>query len=186
MNYRKYRTIYLAITILIVVLAVGTNYSQTIADLHVQFGSPKLSNIKNGRLTSERYHVRSNIVMTVTYTRKGEICEVKLDPEISTTPAVPVITSPPNGDYMSTAEATSVINELVPPGMRGKSIVAFGINGGDPLMKLHHPGCWGGTIYDFANVVVSTSSWCNGGTFKVIIQWKDARCKRKEILVTRN
>jgi hypothetical protein len=121
--------------------------------------------------------------MTVTYDKEGRICEASIDPVPSSTPSTSIVEHPPSGDYMSTADVIEIINELVPNDARGKSSGASTMNGGDPEMKLNHPGCWGRYLEVFENVSISASTWCWGGTFSATIHWGNAKCRGEEATI---
>ena len=180
-----HRTLRVASALLFTILIAGSSNSQTPSELRALYGEPQMVKMKNGRPTVERFLVRPKILMTITYDKDGRLCEASLDPVPGMIPATPVPENPPTGDYMSTAEVISVINELVPPETRGKTTNAFHINGGDPKMILNHPGCLGGDWMSFENVYVGSSSWCGGGTFSATVHWKSAKCRGKVFLKTK-
>jgi hypothetical protein len=72
---------------------------------------------------------------------------------------------------MSTSEVIKLINEMLPVEKRGKKTGQGQFNGGDPQMKLHHPGCSGFYFAYFENAWVDTASSCLGGTFWANIHW---------------
>lgn len=125
----------------------------------------------------ERYLARPNIVMTVTYSNNGQPCELIIAPEKTSNSDTAKTELIPNGDLMPTALVIEIINELAPIERRGKKTNEFKMNGGDPKMKLHHPGCTGvyGVLYE--NVTISSASWCWGGTFSATIHWGKTRCR---------
>ncbi len=57
------------------------------------------------------------------------------------------------------------------------------MNGGDPEMKLHHPGCWGAYFAYFENVRLTTSTWCWGGIFSATIHWGKTTCRGQSVKV---
>lgn len=182
---RSHSALQVAFAIVITILAAISSNSQTSTELRAKYGEPQMSKIRNGRPKIERYLVRSNILMTITYTRGGRFCEAGLDPVPSSTPTTPTLDHPPEGDYISTADVISVINELVPPEIRGKSFGVGSMNGGDPEMKLNHPGCWGSYWENFENVSISASSWCWGGTFSATIHWGKTKCRGERFTIKR-
>jgi hypothetical protein len=129
----------------------------------------------------ERYLVRPNILMTIRYTKQGLPCEAILEPVPASTPREGRREHAPDGDYMVTAEVIKLINELIPIEMRGKKVDEGSVNGGDPEMKLHHPGCWGAYFAAYENVSFTCSTWCWGGTFSAIIHWEKTTCRGQTI-----
>lgn len=185
MELRLHRASRFAFALLITTFAAVSSNSQTPAELRAKYGEPQTREIKNGRPAVERYLVRPNILMTITYTKDGRLCEADIEPVPSSTPTMPTVENPPSGDYMSTADVLSVIDELVPPETRGKSSGAGSMNGGDPEMKLNHPGCWGAYCESFEYVSISASSWCWGGTFSVTIHWGNTKCRGERITINK-
>jgi hypothetical protein len=156
-------------------------HSQTSAELQTRYGEPQTSQIANHRPIMERYLVRPNISMTIRYTKHGLPCEAVLEPVPGSTPKEGRSEHAPEGDYMVTAEVIILINELVPIEKRGKRKGEGSMNGGDPEMKLHHPGCWGAYFAFYENVSFTSSTWCWGGTFSVTIHWGKATCRGQTI-----
>jgi hypothetical protein len=147
-------------------------HAQTSAALRAKYGEPQMTEWKNNRPAVERFLVRLNIQMTICYTDGGDPCEARLDP-------VPNSKRRPDGlegDYMSTAEVLKLINEILPVEKRGKRLGEGSFNGGDPEMKLHHPGCVGWYRAYFENATVSATSWCWGGTAVATIHWGKTPC----------
>jgi hypothetical protein len=176
-----------AYVVLVTILAAGSVFSQTPETLRAKYGEPQERYIKNGRTTFERYLVTPNIQLTVTYTKAAQLCKASFDPVPSSTPTVLTLEHPPEGDYMSTADVITVINELVPLETRGKSNGAGSMNGGDPEieMKLNHPGCWGSYTAFYENVTIYTSSWCWGGTFSATVHWSNTKCRSERLTITK-
>jgi hypothetical protein len=163
----------------IVILILGTTilaHGQTPTELRARYGAQQMTKLKNNRPVVERFLVRPNILMTIRYTSRGEPCEAILEPVPNSTPKTGRPEHAPEGDYMSTAEVITLINELVPIEKRGKKINEGSMNGGDPQMKLHHPGCWGAYFAFFENASVTSSTWCWGGTFSATIHWGKTSC----------
>ncbi len=150
--------------------------AQTSAELRVRYGEPQMTEVKDNRVAVERFLVRLNIIMTIRYTDHGEPCEALLEAVPNSTPKTGRPEHAPEGDYMSTVEVISLINELVPIEKRGKKINEFLANGGDREMKLHHLGCTGYYAAYFENVSVTAASWCWGGTFSATIHWGRTTC----------
>ena len=163
---------------------IGSSASaQTPLEFRAKYGEPQMTQIKNRRVEVQRYLVRPNIQMTVRFTNQGQACEAEIEPVPSSTPTVITVEHAPEGDYMSTAEVIEVINEVVPVAQRGKRIGGGSMNGGDPDMKLHHPGCYGMTFASYEKVSFSSSSWCNGGTFSATIHFGKTSCKGESITI---
>jgi hypothetical protein len=140
-----------------------------------------MTELKNDRPAVERFLVRPNILMTIRYTKRGEPCEAVLEPVPNSTPKTGRPENAAEGDYMSTAEVIKLINELVPVETRGKKINEFSMNGGDPQMKLHHPGCSGAYVVVFEKGSVTCSTWCWGGTFSATIHWGKTSCRGQTV-----
>ena len=119
--------------------------------------------------------------MTIKYTTHGEPCEAVFEPVPNSTPTTGRPEHAPEGDYMSTAEVITLINELLPIEKRGRKINEVSVNGGDPQMRLHHPGCAGFYFVFFDNGSVTTSSWCGGGTFSATIHWGKTSCRGQTV-----
>jgi hypothetical protein len=80
--------------------------------LRAKYGEP----IKNGvPLNSETFKVRNNITMVVNYGPSGQVCRIELPPGQSI-----VGHAPPDG--MTKQQVDEVLQEVVPPPMRGKEI----------------------------------------------------------------
>jgi hypothetical protein len=173
---------WLALAVVVACCAAITS-AQTAGELRAKYGVPQTSQLKNGRPTVERFLVRPKILMTMRHTKQGLPCEAVLEPVPSSTPKLGRGEHAPEGDYMSTAEVIKLINELVPIEKRGKKINERSMNGGDPEMKLHHPGCSGVYFAYFENVSFTCSTWCWGGTFSVTIHWGKASCRGQSIKV---
>lgn len=156
-------------------------YGQTPSELRVRYGKPQMSELKNNRPAVERFQVRPNILMTIRYSNRGEPCEAVLEPVPDSTPKTGRPAHAPEGDYMSTAEVIALISELMPVEKRGKKINEGSMNGGDPQMKLHHPGCWGAYFVTFENATVTCSTWCWGGTFSATIHWGKTSCRGQTV-----
>src|SRR5262245_45027773 len=155
--------------------------AQTSSQLHAKYGEPQMVELKNDRPVLERFLVRPDIQMTIRYTSSGEPCEAVLKPVPNSTSKTGRPAHAPEGDYMSTAEVIKLINEILPTEIRGKKINEGFMNGGDPAMKLHHPGCAGGYFVYFENAAVTASSWCWGGTFSATIRWGKTSCPGENI-----
>jgi hypothetical protein len=166
------------LTLVFVALCSGSMVAkaQTSAELRARYGAPQTSETENNRPILERYLVRPTIAMTIRYTKDGQPCEVTLKPVPGSTPKEGKVEHAPECDYMATAEVIKVINELVPPEKRGRRTKEGSFNGGDPEMKLHHPGCAGVYFAWFENVAISCSTWCWGGTFSAMIRWGKETC----------
>ena len=169
-------------TIVFVLVATTVSaYAQTSAELRVRYGEPQTVQLKNNHPAVERFLVRPNIQMTIRYTDRGEPCEARLEPVTNSTSKTGRPEHAPEGDYMSTAEVITLINELIPVEKRGKKINEGSMNGGDPQMKLHHPGCAGAYFVSFENATVTCSTWCWGGTFSATIHWGKTSCSGQTI-----
>lgn len=171
MELRLHKGSRLAVALLTIILAAISSNSQTSAELRSKYGEPQMSKIKNGRTELERYLVRPNIVMTIYYTKNGRPRDAMIQPLKGTRSKDDTSQHPPQGDYMSTADVIDIINEIVPIERRGKRFGDGTMNGGDPLMKLNHPGCSGGYDAYYENVSFYCSTWCWGGTLYANIVW---------------
>lgn len=158
-------------------------HGQTSSELRVKYGEPQMTELKNNRPAVERFLVRPNILITIRYTKLGEPCEAVLAPVPNSTPKTGRPENAPEGDYMSTAEVIKLINELVPVETRGKKMTEISMNGGDPQMKLHHPGCSGAYDVSFENATVTCSTWCWGGTFSATIHWGKTSCRGQTVKI---
>jgi hypothetical protein len=162
--------------VFVVVATAATAYAQTSPDLRGRYGEPQMVQLKNNRPLVERFLVRPHIQMTIRYTDRGEPCEALLEPVPNSTPKTGRPEHAPEGDYMSTPEVITLINELMPFEKRGKKVSEGSMNGGDPQMKLHHSGCSGVYFVTFENATVTCSTWCWGGTFSATIHWGKTSC----------
>jgi hypothetical protein len=172
--------------ILIVVSSTIAVSAQTREELRARYGEPQRSRSNESRQTVERYLVRPSILLTIWYTKEGRPCEAVLKPVPSSTPKEGRGEHAPEGDYMSTAEVIKLLNELVAVEQRGKKTGEGSVNGGDPQMKLHHPGCWGQYFAIYENVTISCSTWCWGGTFSATIQWNKESCSARGIRLNKS
>ena len=155
--------------------------AQTSSELRARYGAPQEIENQNNRVVAERFLVRPTIQMTIRYTRQGEPCEAVLEPVPNSTPKTGRAEHAPDGDFMVTAEVIKVVDELLPPNKRGKKINEGSFNGGDPQMKMHHPGCAGVYFVYFERAMVDASSWCWGGTFRVTIHWGKTSCSGQTV-----
>ena len=171
------------LTLVFVALCSGSiaASAQTSAELRARYGAPQMSETEDNRPSLERYLIRPNILMTIRYTKDGRPCEATLTPVPGSTPKEGRADHAPEGDYMATVEVIKIINELVPPEKRGKKIQEISFNGGDPEMRLHHPGCSGSYSAWFENVAISGATWCFGGTFSATIHWGKELCRGQTI-----
>jgi hypothetical protein len=163
--------------ILLVIMLVATvsAYAQTSSELRKKYGEPEILKLKDGEPEVERYNVRPYmyIRLTVTYAKNGQPSELLIEP---------VPTPPPHsghGDLMSTKVVINLINELVPVASRGEFIGIGSMNGGDPEMKLDHPGCWGQYFALYKHLIISCSTWCWGGTFSARIRWEEYKSQQQ-------
>jgi hypothetical protein len=168
------------IPLVIMLVTTVSAYSQTSSELRKKYGEPEILKLKDGEPEVERYNVSQTIRLTVTYAKKGQLYELVIEPVPSSTPKNDGV-----GDLMPTKTVINLINELAPVGLRGKSRGAFSVNGGDPEMKLHHPGCWGGYLVIYEHVTIDCSTWCWGGTFSVRIRWEEYKPQPSERKSTR-
>jgi hypothetical protein len=173
----------LVVSLFISSLAAISASAQTPMELRARYGEPQMRQLKNNHLVVERYLVRPNILMTIKYTKQGRACEALIEPVPLSTPATGRGEHAPEGDYMSTAEVIKIIDELVPVEQRGKKVGEGSMNGGDPEMRLHHPGCWGAYFADYENVTITCSTWCWGGTFSATIHWGKTICRGQSITI---
>ena len=148
-------------------MATVSASAQTPSELRKKYGEPEILKLKDGEPEVERYNVSPSIRLTVTYAKKGQPFELLIEPVPSPTP------NPSHGDLMPTKTVINLINELAPVALRGESRNRVSINGGDPEMKLDHPGCWGMYIAIYQHVDISCSTWCQGGTFSARIRWEE-------------
>jgi hypothetical protein len=170
--------------LLIALVFFGTTVSvhgQTSTELRAKYGAPQMTKLKNNHPVVERFLVRPAIQMTIRYTDGGEPCQALLEPVPNSTPKTGRPEHAPEGDYMSTPEVITLINELMPVEKRGKKINEGAMNGGDPQMKLHHPGCSGAYFVTFENATVTCSTWCWGGTFSATIHWGKTSCSGQTV-----
>ena len=158
--------------------AAGLVAGQTSSELRARYGEPQMTELKNNRPVVERFRVGPNIFMTIMYTDDGEPCEAALEPVPNSTPKTGRPEHAPDADLMSTGEVIKLINEILPLEKRGKKIGQGKFNGGDPEMKLHHPGCTGFYFVSFENARVDTASSCRGGTFSATIHWGKRLCDK--------
>ena len=142
---------------------------QTSSELRAKYGAPETVELENGRVAVERFLVRPTIQVTIRYTNEGKPGEAVIKPVANSTRKTGVDAY--EDDRMDTSEVIKVIDELLPPEKRGKKLGVGSFNGGDPQMKLHHPGCTGFDFIDFENATVSAASSCRGGTYHVTIRW---------------
>ena len=166
--------------LVVALVVLGTTlvgHAQTSSQLQAKYGEPQMTELRDNHPAVERFLVRPNIQMTIRYTSAGEPCEAVLEPVPNSTPKTGRAEHAPEGDLMFTSEVIKVIDELLPPGKRGKTIQEGRFNGGDPQMKLHHLGCAGGYFVSFEHAMVTATTWCWGGTFSVTIHWGKTSCR---------
>ena len=172
MKIRAHKVLRLALMLLLVALASSSASAQTSDELRKKYGEPEILRLKGEMAEVERYVVRPDIWMTVTYTEGGQPCELFIEPA----PTAPT-QSNLSQVLMPTEVVTKLINELVPIEQRGKSVSVFYVNGGDKQLRLHHPGCTGYYFARYKNVGIYITSWCEGGTFSATIHWEGTKCE---------
>ena len=157
--------------ILLVIMLVATvsAYAQTPSELRKKYGEPEILKLKDGEPEVERYNVLPDIRLTVTYAKKGQPYELLIEPVPSPTP------DRSHGDLMPTKTVINLINELVPVALRGEFIGTGTMNGGDPEMKLDHPGCSGVYFAFYKHVTIICATWCWGGTSSATIRWVETK-----------
>jgi hypothetical protein len=166
MNLITYKTFAMGFVLLGTTVFV---HGQTSSELRARYGEPQMTELKNNRPAVERFLVRPDILMTIRYTDRGEPCEASFKPVPNSTQKTGLRMY--EDDHMSTCEVIKLINEILPDEKRGKKTGQGQFNGGDPQMKLHHPGCTGFYFVYFENAWVDTASSCLGGTFSAVIHW---------------
>jgi hypothetical protein len=167
---------FLTIVFILVGACAGLK-AQTSAELRAKYGEPIMRQRRRGHWLVEKFQIRPKITLTVSYARRGRPCELLIDPVPGSTPAEGRSEHAPTGDYMATAEVIALINELAPLELRGKFYGASSSNGGDPELKLHHPGCSGAYLALYKNVTIIAPTWCWGGTFYASIRWRSSHCR---------
>ncbi|MDT5123777.1 MAG: hypothetical protein QOC96_3259 [Acidobacteriota bacterium] len=163
------------IPLVIMLVTTVSAYSQTSSELRKKYGEPEILKLKDGEPEVERYNVSPSIRLTVTYAKKGQLYELLIEP----VPSPPPQSSSSVGDLMPTETVINLINELVPITLRGKFLGAGTMNGGDPEMKLDHPGCSGVYFAYYKHVIISCVTWCWGGTFSARIRWEETKFQRQ-------
>ena len=154
---------------------------QTSSELRAKYGVPQMVELETDQPDAERFLVRPAIHLTIRYNSAEEPCAALLEPVPNSTPKTLRIESRPELNLMMTSEVIKVIDELLPPETRGKTINQISFNGGDPQMKLHHPGCTGLYFVSFEHAMVNVTSWCQGGTFNATIHWRKPSCRGQTI-----
>lgn len=177
MKIPVHKVLRLALKLLVLTLVVSpASSAQTSDEFREKYGKPEIVRLKGERVEVERYIIRPDIQMTVTYTERGQLCELFIEPA----PSAPIQSSASQA-LMRTEVVINVINELVPRERRGEVVNVFYVNGGDKKMKLHHPGCTGIYIARYKEVTISSASWCEGGTFSATIHWEGTECQGQRI-----
>lgn len=143
--------------VLFVLLTCMPVMTQTASELRRKYGTP----------ASETFIVRPGIVVTATYAKDGEPCEMLIEPQHPTTPI-----------KSSTARLTlsvldEVIDELVTVNQRGKPLMAGFVN----ARCLPNDDCWG-TSASYEKVFIYYNSSGKDEYRYASVQWKGKACQR--------
>ena len=139
---------------LLVAIVCVTVLGQTSDDLRQKYGSP----------LKESYLVRPGILVTVTYSKDGQICEMMIEPQ---PPSTPIKSS---DERIRSIVLNEIIDELVPIKERGKHLGSSFLN----LTCLPRNDC-AGTGESYEKLYI----YRNGGDDLhryATIQWKNKGC----------
>ena len=129
--------------------------AQTSTELRKRYGEPQ----------SETYQVRPGIVLSVFYTKSGQLCRMEISPQRQK------VRLGLAAEVMPSDEVLRIIDELIPIDQRGRSI----------RKVTDTSGCNENLIAEYEKVIVSLSNRCQaqgGGTYSAIIEWKEAKCEK--------
>jgi hypothetical protein len=135
---------------IIILLACASVFAQTKDDLRKKYNEP----------ISETFVVRTGVTVTATYTPTGQIKELLIAPQLPSD----LIKS--KGKTLSYDSLKEIIDELVPPKVRGKQI------GGTFFTVICLPSndC-GGSFVDYENLTIYYNAGNDGANYAVI-QWR--------------
>ncbi len=144
-------------TILFVLLLCVPILAQTSTELRQKYGAP----------TSEIFVVRPNVVVTLTYAKNGEPCELLIEPQ---RPATPIKSSTTR---LTLSVLNKIIDELVPSDERGKPLMAGFVN----MRCLPNDDCWG-TSSTYEKVSIYYNSSGKDEYRYATIQWRGKACQK--------
>jgi hypothetical protein len=158
--YRLEVTMRIAIILLLIAI-VAT--AQTSSALRQKYGQPT-SGTHNERPTSETYNVRPDIKVTVTYTKRGDVCEMFIAPVSETKDGKPFL--------LKSQPLDEVIDELVPKELRGKYLMGTFLN----IICLPKNDCFG-VDEDYQRLTIHVHGSTDAHPY-ASIHWKNRTCAR--------
>jgi hypothetical protein len=112
------------------------------------------------------FEIRPGILMTPKYTDEGKICRMSFERQHATR----------SGNYLGSAIsdklAKDIVDQLVPPSVRGKESKSSGVISIVGILMM--------TDYEYENVAVTFLGYPNdAGAVLVVITWKNRICKNE-------
>lgn len=134
--------------ILVIVLCGVSIMAQTKSDVRKNYGT----------LVSESYEVRPNVLLTVTYGKVGQICQMNFKPNLTDS----------NFPEATSESLTKIVDEVVPLGERGRNIINGFLSG---------VSVYGTTQdYDKLKIFKVTATQDKENDPYINIAWKDKSC----------
>jgi hypothetical protein len=116
----------------LLIVATGLPMAQDSQKLRVRYGEPDI----------ERFTVAGDIGLTVEYGSDGLACQIVIERK------QPLLHSEQVGNYMAPEAVSEIIDELIPPASRGRSLYSM----------IESMGCAEGRIEEYENVWIARHS----------------------------
>jgi hypothetical protein len=142
--------------LLLTLLAAGVPVTQTPDNLRKRYGPP----------VSQTFVVRPGVTATVTSAESGDVCEILVEPQRR----LVMKSSTPK---LTLKQINEVIDELVPPGVRGEPGVAGFVN----ARCLPDDDCWG-TSADYERIHIYYNAAGKDAYRFATVKWKLPACRR--------
>ena len=143
--------------VFVVMLICTTLFAQTSKEMRQKYGAP----------VAESYLVRPGILVTTTFAKSGEICEMLIEPQRAWTP----IKS--GTKKLNRKELDGIVDELVSPSQRGRGIIGGFVN----MRCLPDDDCWGSSA-TYEKVFIYYNVGGKDEYRYATIQWKEGACRR--------
>lgn len=138
---------------IVFLLACAAATAQSSSTLRQRYGQP----------VSETYDVRPDVIVTVTYAKTGEMCEMLIQPIKETNSGKPSL--------LKSQTLNEVIDELVPKVQRGKYVIGSFLN-----ITCPNDDC-SGTEEDYEKVLIHKHGRIDAHRY-ASISWKSDACAR--------
>jgi hypothetical protein len=149
------------IAIILLLTAVAAT-AQTSSTLCQKYGQPTDSETYKGRPTSETYKVRTDIKVSVEYTKGGDVCEMFIEPATGTNDGKPSL--------LRSQPLREVIDELAPKESRGKHQMDAFLD----IVCLPRNDCFG-VNWDYQRLAIHVHGGTDAHPY-ASIKWKHRTC----------